>query len=291
MTTPNTLRTWFLTGASRGLGAQWADAILAHGDRLVAAARTTDALQPLVDRYGDRVLPLGLDVTDDGAVHDAVHHAEQHFGAIDILVNNAGQMVIGAVEEVTDDLARSQMDVNFFGALSATRAVLPAMRQRRSGRIIQVSSFGGVVANPTLGIYQASKWALEAVSQSLAAEVAEYNIHVTLVEPLTFPTGLSTTNRQPAQDPAYDHARQALFAGFTGTDIAPGDPAATANALLALADAPEPPLRVLFGTGGLGLLRQEYAARLALWEKGEHLARMAQGDAGRQGGTPTPITA
>jgi NAD(P)-dependent dehydrogenase (short-subunit alcohol dehydrogenase family) len=170
------------------------------------------------------------------------------------------------------------MDVNYFGALWTSRAVLPGMRRRRSGRILQVSSIGGLVAYPALGICQASKWALEAMSQSLAAEVAAYDIHVTLIEPIMFPTELATASPQSTPDPAYAHAREALYAGAAGSGFVPGDPAAAARAVLALADAPNPPLRVLFGINGLDALRTEYAARLAGLEEWDHISRLAQGN-------------
>jgi NADP-dependent 3-hydroxy acid dehydrogenase YdfG len=267
------MSTWFLTGASRGLGAHWAEAILDRGDNLAATARDAASLKPLTDRYGDRVLALSLDVTDNAAVDEA----ERRFGAIDVLVNNAGHMLVGAVEEVGADQARAQMDVNYFGALWTTRAVLPGMRRRRRGRIMQVSSLGGLVAYPALGIYQASKWALEAMSEALSAEVAAYDIHVTLIEPIMFPTGLAAASPQATPHPAYTHAHQALYAGAAGSGFTPGDPAATGRAILALADAPNPPLRVLFGANGLDALRAEYAARLAGLERWDHISRLAQG--------------
>ncbi|MCF3960134.1 SDR family NAD(P)-dependent oxidoreductase [Streptomyces fuscigenes] len=273
-----TARTWFLTGASRGFGALWAEAILEHGDQVVATARDAEVLKPLADRYGSQVMPLALDVTDRAAVDTAVHTAEEHFGGIDVLVNNAGHMLVGAVEEVGAEQARAQMDVNYFGALWTTRAVLPKMRERRAGRILQVSSLGGLIAYPALGIYQATKFAMEAMSQSLAAEVEAYGIHVTLIEPVMFPTGLAENSPQSQPDPAYAHARQALFTGASASGFVPGDPAATSQALLAVADAPNPPLRVLFGTGGLDALRTEYAGRLASLEEWDHLARLAQGN-------------
>ncbi|MFF3559682.1 SDR family NAD(P)-dependent oxidoreductase [Streptomyces sp. NPDC002574] len=270
-------RTWFLTGASRGLGAEWARAVLERGDRLAATARDAASLKPLVDAHGDQVLPLGFDVADAAAVREAVAAAEAHFGGIDVLVNNAGHMLVGAVEEVTDQQARGQMDTNFFGALWTTRAVLPGMRARGGGRILQVSSLGGVVAYPSLGLYHASKWALEAVSQSLAAEVAAYDIHVTLIEPIVFHTGLMTSSPQAREDDAYTHARHALFAG--AAHIVPGDVAASGRAVLELADAAEPPLRVLFGIGGLDEVREEYASRLDGWQKWDGLSRAAHGSA------------
>ncbi|MEV6367158.1 SDR family NAD(P)-dependent oxidoreductase [Micromonospora musae] len=270
------MSTWFLTGASRGFGAHWAEAILERGDDLAATARNAETLKPLTDRYGDRVHALQLDVTDRAAVDAAVDEAEQRFGGIDVLVNNAGHMLMGAVEEVTPEQARAQMDVNYFGTLWTTRAVLPGMRRRRRGHIMQVSSLGGLIAYPTMGIYQATKWAIEAMSQSLAAEVAAYDIHVTLIEPIMFPTGLAANSPQATSTPTYTHAREALYAesaGFTA-----GDPAATGQAILALADTPNPPLRVLFGTNGLDVLRTEYAGRLAGLEKWDHISRLAQGN-------------
>ncbi|MGW2070320.1 SDR family NAD(P)-dependent oxidoreductase [Streptomyces sp. NPDC001953] len=270
----NTPKTWFITGASRGLGAQWAEAALSRGDRVAAAARSGSTLDSLAENYGDLVLPLELDVTDEAAVHRAVAAAEERFGGIDILVNNAGQAVMGAVEEVTAAQAREQMEVNYFGAFYTSQAVVPHMRNRRSGRIIQISSMGGVVALPTMGTYHATKWALEALSQALAAEVAEYGVHVTLVEPLMLPSELG--NMAP-QMPEYDHARALVMAGFEGTGIAPGDPAAAGRAMLTLADDPNPPLRTLFGANGLPLIRPEYARRIALWEEWDHLAQLAQG--------------
>jgi NADP-dependent 3-hydroxy acid dehydrogenase YdfG len=273
--TERTPKTWFLTGASRGLGASWARAVLARGDRLAGTARDAVSLKPLVDEYGDRVLPLGFDVKDAAAVREAVAVAEAHFGGIDVLVNNAGHMLVGAVEEATDEQIREQMETNYLGAMWATRAVLPGMRARGGGRILQVSSLGGVVAYPALGLYHASKWALEAVSQSLAAEVAPYGIHVTLIEPIVFETGLGASSPQTQPNQAYAHARRALFAG--AAHIVPGDVEATGRAVLELVDAVEPPLRVLFGIGGLEEIRAEYARRLEDWEKWNRLSRIAHG--------------
>jgi NAD(P)-dependent dehydrogenase (short-subunit alcohol dehydrogenase family) len=181
---------------------------------------------------------------------------------------------MGAIEEVTSAQARGQMEVNYFGAFYVTQAVLPLMRKRRSGRIIQISSMGGIVALPTMGTYHATKWALEAFSQALAGEVGEYGVHVTLVEPLTFPSELGDV--APPM-PEYDQARARVMAGFEGTGIAPGDPAAAGRAMLALADDPNPPLRTLFGANGLALIRPEYARRIALWEERDQLAQLAQG--------------
>jgi NAD(P)-dependent dehydrogenase (short-subunit alcohol dehydrogenase family) len=236
-----------------------------------------DAVRPLAEAYGDRVLPLGLDVTDTAAAGAAVARAEEHFGGIDVLVNNAGHMLVGAVEEATDAQVREQMEVNYFGALWTTRAVLPGMRERGRGHVMQVTSLGGVVAYPALGLYHASKWALEAVSESLAGEVAPFGIHVTMIEPIMFPTGLATQSPQTTPHPAYGHARELLYSESAAHDLEVGRPESTGDALLALADLAEPPLRVLFGINGVEAVRREYDKRLATWEAGQDLSRLAHG--------------
>jgi NAD(P)-dependent dehydrogenase (short-subunit alcohol dehydrogenase family) len=269
--------TWFLTGASRGLGAHWARAALSRGDRVAAAARDAASLKPLTGDFGDLVLPLALDVADSDAVRQAVGETERRFGGIDVLVNNAGHALGGAVEEVSEEQARAQFDVNFFGALWTTRAVLPGMRARGHGRIIQVSSYGGLVSYPTMGLYHSSKWALESMSQALSAEVAGQGILVTLVEPLTFATGLGETAPAVAPMPEYAPVREALMAGMKDAPFATGDAATTVDAMLAIVDAPNPPLRVLFGTGGIEPLQEEYDRRIAELRAWDHVARLAQG--------------
>lgn len=248
-------------------------------DERCRSVRSAASLASLVERYGDQVLPIELDVTDEAAVKRAIGIAEDRFAGIDVLVNNAGQAVMGAVEEISTAQARERMEVNYFGALYATKAALPRMRSRRSGRIIQISSMGGVVSLPTMGSYHATKWALEALSQALAGEVAEYGIRVTLVEPLTFPTELGSGAPQMGE---YDHARAGVMAGFAGTGIAPGDPAAAGRALLAVVNADNPPLRVLFGSNDLALIRPELESRLALWEEWDHVAQLSQGTRGAE---------
>jgi NAD(P)-dependent dehydrogenase (short-subunit alcohol dehydrogenase family) len=279
MTSAHQPTTWFVTGASRGLGSHWVKAALDRGDRVAATSRSISTLGHLVETYGERALPLQLDVSDAAAVDQAVRTAEERFGGIDVLVNNAGHALMGAVEEVSPEQARAQYDVNFFGPLWTTRAVLPGMRARGHGRIIQVSSYGGLVAFPTMGLYHSSKWALEAMSQALAGEVTGHGIHVTLVEPLTFATDLGTSAPQVEPMPEYDGVRAALMAGMQDSPFVTGDPAATADALLAIADAPNPPLRVLFGSNGIKTLRAEYDRRIDELEQWDHISQLAQGDA------------
>ena len=271
-----TPRVWFITGTSKGFGRIWAEAALARGDRVAATARDVATLEPLVARYGAAVTTLPLDVTDRAAVEIAVREAQSRFGRLDVVVNNAGYGLFGAVEEVSEAEARAQMETNLFGALWVTQAVLPILRAQGAGHIVQVSSIAGITALPNLGLYHASKWALEGLSQSLALEVARHGVRVTLVEPGGFSTdwrGASAVRARPME--AYDAARtdnEALRARN-----APGDPQATAAALLKVVDAAEPPLRVFFGSGGLLMARREYAERLETWEAWNAVSLEAQG--------------
>jgi NAD(P)-dependent dehydrogenase (short-subunit alcohol dehydrogenase family) len=268
------MKTWFLTGAARGLGKVWASAALERGDRVAATARRPEDLKPLIDAYGDSVLPLALDVTDRPAVFAAVEQAAQHFGRLDVVVNNAGYGLFGMVEEVTEEQARAQLETNLFGALWVTQAALPVMRAQGAGRILQVSSIGGVAAFPSLGLYHASKWALEGLSESLAQEVAGLGIKVTLIEPGPYGTdwsGASAVHTEPI--PAYEPVREARRAG--AANRAPKDPAATAEALLTVVDAEEPPLRLFLGTFPYPVVDRVYRERLATWEAWRPVAETA----------------
>jgi NAD(P)-dependent dehydrogenase (short-subunit alcohol dehydrogenase family) len=270
-------KVWFITGTSKGFGRIWAEAALARGDRVAATARDVKTLAPLVERFGDKVSATTLDVTDKKAVDASVTNAHAHFGRLDVVVNNAGYGQFGAIEEVSEAEARAQMETNLFGALWVTQAALPFMRAQKSGHIIQVSSIGGVNAFPTVGLYHASKWALEGFSQSLAAEVAPFGIHVTLIEPAGYATDWSGPSAKRAKEmPAYQGARDAIAAFRSKNN--PGDPEATGPAILKVVDAAQPPLRVFFGSAGLPMTRTEYGRRLDNWEKWNDLAAEAQGD-------------
>src|SRR5690349_17070666 len=250
-------KVWFITGTSKGFGRVWAEAALARGDQVVATARDVKTLAPLVERYRERVVPLPLDVTNRTAVFATVAAAKERFGRIDVAVNNAGYGLFGTVEEVSEQEARDQIETNLFGALWLTQAVLPIMRAQKSGHILQVSSIGGLNAFPTVGLYHASKWALEGFSTSLAAEVAPFGIKVTLIEPAGFATDWSSASAiRATQLPEYDHARAAI--GAWRSKNTPGDPQATGSVILKLVDAPNPPLRVFFGTAGLPMTKAEY---------------------------------
>ena len=270
-------KVWFITGASKGFGYVWTEAALARGDSVVAAARHVGSLDKLKARYGDRLLQLRLDVGDKTAVDIAVSTAHERFGRIDIAINNAGYGLFGAIEEVSEEEARAQIETNLFGALWVTQAVLPIMRAQKSGHVIQISSIGGLLTVPTVGLYHASKWGLEGFSQALAAEVKDLGIKVTIVEPGGFATEWGTTSAHRARQlPAYDAARASLLGIRTAST--PGDPKATASALMRIVDAAEPPLRVFFGDAGLPMIKHEYAERLATWEKWNDVALEAQGN-------------
>ncbi|MFG2071885.1 SDR family NAD(P)-dependent oxidoreductase [Nonomuraea maritima] len=275
-------KVWFVTGSSRGLGRHFVEAALKRGDKVVATARSTASLQTLVETYGDAVLPLEMDVTDRDAVFESVQRAKEHFGRLDVIVNNAGYAQIGAVEELTEQELRDQMETNLFGAVWVVQAALPYLREQRSGHIVQLSSAAGVIAMPLGGAYHASKWALEGLNEALAGEVAEFGVKVTIIEPGGFATR-DGNNPDPLAnghlaelDPAYDGLRQRLGA-MTGKMPA-GDPAAAAQALLKLVDTDNPPLRLLFGKGFHPLIERAYADRLKTWSDWQDLSAEAHGD-------------
>ncbi|MDQ0458232.1 SDR family oxidoreductase [Rhizobium paknamense] len=259
-------KVWFITGTSRGFGRIWAEAALLRGDRVAATARNIETLTPLVDQYGDRVLPLALDVTDRASAKSAIDAAVAHFGRLDVVVNNAGYGLFGMVEEVSEPEARDQFETNFFGALWVTQAALPHLRAQGSGHIIQVSSIGGVTAFPFFGIYNASKWALEGMSQALAAEVMDFSIKVTLVEPMPYATDWSGPSARKAEAISdYDHVRAGILQMFG--KMPSGDPQDSVLSLLKLVDADNPPLRVFFGRGALEVIEAEYFSRISDWKR------------------------
>src|SRR3954452_23978920 len=271
-------KTWFITGASRGLGREWTIAALDRGDSVAATARDTATLDDLVKRFGDRILPLRLDVTDRGADFAAVRRAHEHFGRLDVVVNNAGYGQFGMIEEITEQEARAQFETNLFGVLWVTQAALPFLRAQRSGHILQVSSIGGISAMANIGIYNASKWALEGLSQALAQEVADFGIKVTIVEPGAYSTDWGGASaKHAAADPAYDRFREKADEQRKARAGNPGDPVATREAILAVVDAENPPLRIFFGDGPLAIATRDYESRLATWREWEPVSKAAHG--------------
>lgn len=271
-----TNKTWFITGTSRGFGREWAVAALERGDRVVGTARDPSTLDDLAERHGDALLVLPLDVTDRQAVFDTVRQAHEHSGRLDIIVNNAGYGQFGMVEELSEQEAREQIETNLFGALWVTQAALPYLREQGSGHFLQVSSIGGISAFPGIGMYHASKWALEGISQALAQEVKDFGIKVTLIEPGGFSTdwgGSSARHAEALEAYAGQHqASQERRAGNT-----PGDPEASAEAVLRIVDTEDPPLRTFFGSAPLGIAERDYEGRLATWREWQPVAELAQG--------------
>ncbi|MDR3538220.1 MAG: SDR family oxidoreductase [Acetobacteraceae bacterium] len=270
-------KVWFITGSSRGFGRVWAEAALKRGDKVVATARNPAVLQPLVAAYGDSVLPLALDVTDRTAAFAAVAKGKDAFGRLDIVLNNAGYGQLGAVEELSEAEVRAQIETNLFGALWVTQAALPILRAQKSGHILAVSSIGGVGAFPTVGMYHASKWALEGLMDALSQEVAAFGIKVTLIEPGGYATDFADPSsiRAASPMPAYNPIKEQLFAAFAAESM--GDPQATSEAIFTVVDAAEPPLRLLLGATAVPMLRKIYEDRLATWDKWAPVSAAAQG--------------
>ncbi|GAA4608842.1 oxidoreductase [Actinoallomurus liliacearum] len=269
-------RVWLITGASSGFGRAIAEAALAAGDTVVAAARRPEALDDLVAAHPDRVNAIRLDVTDTTRISAVVAEVARSYGRIDVLVNNAGRGLVGAAEETTDDELRDLMDLHFFGPAALVRTVLPHMRERRSGAIVQLSSMGGRMSFAGVPAYSATKFALEGFSEALAQEVAPFGIKVLIVEPGAFRTAFSGsgTLQESAELPAYADilgpVREAQ-AALDGTQ--PGDPAKAAAAILAALDAEKAPLRLTLGNDAADAISASLDAARAEFLAWEHVSR------------------
>jgi NAD(P)-dependent dehydrogenase (short-subunit alcohol dehydrogenase family) len=262
-----TEKVWFITGCSRGFGRVWAEAALERGDKVVATARDVGSLGGLAAAHPDTCLAVPVDVTDRASIAAAVESAVTRFGRIDVVVNNAGFAVLGAVEEVDENDVRDLFDTNVFGALWVLQATLPVLRAQGGGHVVNVTSLAGLIGEPVLGLYNASKWALEGLSEALALEVEHLGIKVTAVEPGPYATEFGSTSslRRAAENPAYDQARSRLYSSFDPTtDI--GDPTATAAAVFRAVDADDPPRRLTLGNTVFPRARDRYAERLATWD-------------------------
>jgi NAD(P)-dependent dehydrogenase (short-subunit alcohol dehydrogenase family) len=271
-----TERTWFITGANRGLGRAFTEAALGAGDRVVATARAPEGLRDELTEHRERAFVVQLDVTDSAAARRAVTAAIERFGTIDILVNNAGYGLSGGIEEITEAQARAQFDTNFFGPMWLVQAMLPHMRERGSGHIIQISSLAGVITSANLGVYCASKWALEAMSEALAQEAAPFGIKVSIVEPSGFRTDWAGSSMERAAPlDCYDDV---LAPGRDAFDVSqertpPGDPALAARGLLAVVESAAPPLRVPFGNQAYDVSVATHRSRIEALGHWEDLAR------------------
>ncbi|MGW2255359.1 oxidoreductase [Kitasatospora sp. NPDC001660] len=266
-------RVWLITGANSGFGQAIAEAAIAAGDTVVAAARRPETLKGLADAHPGRVVPVRLDVTDPAQIAAAVEDALSRFGRIDVLVNNAGRGLIGAVEECADRELRDLMELHFFGPAALTRAVLPHMRERGSGAVVQMSSMGGRFSFPGVGAYSATKFALEGLSEALAQEVAGFGVKVLIVEPGAFRTGFAGGGALARTTPiaAYEPVVGPVRTGLPDSDgKQPGDPARAAAAILAALAAERTPLRLALGNDAVdGILGNLDNARKEVeeWER------------------------
>lgn len=265
-------RIWMITGAARGIGARIAEAALAHGDAVVATSRDAASVQKRFPA-SDALLALPLDVTNEAQAAAAVQAALARFGRIDVLVNNAGYGLLGAVEEATGDEVRRLYETNVFGLLNVTRAVLPTMRARRSGHVINISSLGGYQSGPGFGVYCSTKFAVEGLTEALHGELAPLGIHVTSVEPGYFRTDF-LDNASLAVSPRIldDYAQSAGRVREAAKEInhnQAGDPLRLAQAMLKLVEADTPPLRLPMGTDTLKVIADKHAfveAEVKTWK-------------------------
>lgn len=270
-------KVWFITGASRGFGRVWAEAALERGDKVAATARNMDSLAGLKEKYGDSVLTLELDVTKPGQAKAAIDQAHAHFGRLDIVLNNAGYSFVGTIEESSVEDVKAMYETNVFGALAVIQAALPLLRKQGGGHILGTSSNLGHVVLPIIGYYCSTKWAFEAIHESLATEVKDFGIKVTIIEPGAYATefGSQDSLKFAAGMEIYSDFKTQFFEKLK--DFERGDPNATPQALFQVVDAENPPLRFHLGSQNLPWVRAAYEERLALWEEWDAVSSSAQG--------------
>ncbi|WP_380877979.1 short-chain dehydrogenase/reductase [Sphingomonas sp. DBB INV C78] len=276
------MRTWLITGCSTGIGRAIADAVLASGDQAVVTARKPADIADFAERYPQSALTVALDVSNDASVAAAFAAAEARFGGVDVLVNNAGYGYVASIEEGDLDQVRAMFETNFWGAIRTTRTALPGMRAKRQGRIINISSIAGRIANPATGYYSTSKYALEAMTSALAREVADFGIRVTAVAAGQYRTDFSGRSLKAADGPIGDydagvHARIGLVKSVDGKQ--PGDPAKLALAMLKLADMPDPPIHLVMGPDGYAAVKGRTEEMLASMEQHKDLTISTNFDA------------
>jgi NADP-dependent 3-hydroxy acid dehydrogenase YdfG len=271
--TQSNQRVWFITGASTGFGRLLAEEVLKAGGKVIATARNLDKVKDLEAQYPQTAKALALDVSDAGQVDSAVTQAFAQFGQVDVLVNNAGYGVAGAIEEVSEAEFMPMFETNVFGLLRVTRAFLPHLRKQRSGHILNLSSIGGLVASPGIGFYNATKFAVEGLSEALAGELAPLGIRVTIIEPGPFRTdflgrsGVVAKTRIADYDSTAGNMRK-YFAENDGKQK--GDPLRAVHAMMQVVDSPQPPLRLLLGASALERSRNKlsnWEREIAAWEK------------------------
>lgn len=270
-------KVWFITGSSRGFGRIWTEAALKRGDKVAATARRLDSIADLKEKYGEQVLLLKLDITQSDQAKSAIEAAHKHFGRLDIVFNNAGYSLVSTIEEADADAIRKLYETNVLGPVSIIQAALPFLRQQGHGHILGTSSNLGHLAYPIIGYYCSSKWAFEAIHESLAAEVKQFGVKVTIIEPGAYATEFgSQQSLDFAKDmEVYDNFKQQLFERIKNTEQ--GDPNATPEAIFKVVDAEQPPLRLFLGRHNLSEIRKAYTQRLKTWEDWAAVSNAAQG--------------
>lgn len=276
-------KTWLITGTSGGFGRAMAEQLLARGDRVAATTRRLTSLDDLATRFGERFWRSELDITDNADIVRVVGKAAAELGRIDVVVSNAGYGLFGAAEEVSDEQLVRQLDVNLLGSMRLVRALLPHLRAHGGGRILQVSSVGGQVAYPTLGVYHASKWGIEGFIEALIPEVAPFGIQATLVEPGGARTDWAGSNAERAQPlSAYEESTVGAMRhrmAAAGLQALRGDPQKIARAMIACADEPQAPRRLALGSDAYEALHSTLTARLAALEAQQAIAFSTDVDA------------
>jgi len=270
-------KVWFITGASRGFGRVWATAALERGDKVAATARTLSSIANLQEKYKENILTLELDVTNYDQVKKTVQQAHKHFGRLDIVLNNAGYSLVGTIEEATIDQVKAMYDTNIFGTVAVIQAALPIFRKQKYGHILGTSSNLGHVVLPVIGYYSSSKWAFEAIHESLAAEVKSFGIKVTIIEPGAYATEFGSQASLKFADgmEVYTDFKAQFFEGLQRMER--GNPEATPDAIFKIVDTENPPLRFFLGSHNLPWVRTAYAERMATWEEWESISNAAQG--------------
>lgn len=271
-------KTIFITGASKGFGKLWAEAFLKRGDSVIATARKITDLDDLIATYGDLVFPYQMDVNNRVEVFKTVEEAANATGNIDVLINNAGFGLFGTTEETTEEQARAQMETNFFGSLWVAQAILPLFRKQKNGHIVQISSFLGLTTLPMLGLYNASKFAVEGLIETISSEVAHLGIKTTLIEPNGFSTDWSGASavQTPSTITDYDPVREAFEAAGSNPENW-GIPAATVQPLLDIVDMTHPPKRLLFGKVAYHTIHEFLSQRLQEIEDWKTVSLAAHG--------------
>lgn len=271
-------KVWFITGSSRGFGKIWTEAALKRGDKVAATARNIDSIATLKEKYGDQVLILEVDVTNASQVQNAISKANEYFGRLDIVFNNAGYSLVGTIEEGSTDEVKAMYETNIIGPIHVIQAALPILRTQGYGHILGTSSAVGIYSNPLIGYYCSSKFAFEAIYDSLSKEVAAFGIKVTLIEPGAYHTEFGSAEslkiaRKKLSE--YDALKSSLIENLQKLER--GNPIATIEAIFAVVDDENPPLRLLLGKNDLPHIQQIYAERIQEWEIWKTISEAAQG--------------